>query len=1124
MYKIFTEFKFGHNHASIKIIRVMKLTCTLLMLAIMQVSASSYAQKITLEVKNVPFEGVMVEIQRQSGYDFLYSAQLIKMAGPVSLSLKNVSLTQALDKFFDHQPFTYVVNQKTITITSRPAAEREHFAEMINVKGKVSDNSGNPLPGVSVRLKGTTTGTITAGDGTYTLNVPDGKGVLAFSYVGFVKQEITLNGESTVNVTLVEDKQALTEVMVTGYSTQSKHTLTSAIVSVKGEELVKRVATDPASLLQGQLPGLSVVQNSGEPGNESLKLRIRGIGTFSGAGTDPLVIVDGLPGSLSVINPNDIESATVLKDAAAATIYGSRGANGVIVIKTKKGKAGGFALTYNYNIGFSSPTRLPKLITNSALYMELLNEALVNTGNAKIYEQSQIDLYKNATDRVKYPNHNWLDDMFSTAVVQNHYLNLSGGNENTTYSLGLGYTDQPGTMLGFDYKKYTVDLGLSSKVNKRVTLGTNIQIRYGDRQYPFVNSTDLYISALAQTPLYPAQTEDGKWISKAYPKEMNNKNPILAASVRTHNPDYYGQGNISLDVNILKGLTWENRAGLSFDLNKSKTFKPSIPLYLYNDMSSYGNQDFGSSQGLTVNQNDDIHSTIYSQLNYTTDFGKQHLTILGGVQQEVDNYSQLNAFRTGYPTNALTELDAGSASGQTNNGTSSSWVIHSLYGNANYSFDDKYLLGASIRYDGSSRLPASSRWGLYESFSAGWRISKEDFLKDVTWINDLKLRGSWGVLGNQNIGNYPYQLILSQNNYAFAGNVTTGFTPNTLVDPDLTWENTRMTDIGLDLSAFNNRLNFTADWFSKYTSDILRSSQVPLWLGLNPPTVNNGAVRNKGFEFSLRYQDKIGQDFTYYAVANFQTYRNKLTSFGQQEITGPDGQTIMKDGYPINSFYLQTMDGIFQSQDEINHSPDQSALGGVPTPGDIKYKDTNGDGKVDANDRTVMDGQYPKFEYSYTMGANWKNFDISVQLYGSYGNKVYLYKWGVDPFAQGAPPTEEWVNRWTPQNPSATMPKIYLGYYGYSKITGVQSTYHLYNASFMRIKNIQLGYTIPAKLTHGIKSIRVFSSIDNVALFTPLKQGTDPERLDISNKPDAWYGFANYPQIRTYTFGASVQF
>src|SRR5882757_7558072 len=922
----------------VKTLLIMKLTTIFLLAACLQVAATEgYSQKITLAKNNVSLKDVFKEIERQSDYQFFYKEKLLKQTRNINIRVTNASIEEVLAICLNDQPLTYslvdriIVIKKQLPVISKPEdiVQSPLFAEISGLV--VSDSTGQPLAGVSVKLKGTNVGAYTDANGNFTLQVPDGKGVLVISSVGYEPQEIRVSKAATIRISLKVSVTRLADVVITGYATQEKRKLTSAVVTVSGEELTKRVATDPTSLLQGQLPGLSVVQNSAEPGNEDIQLRIRGVGTFSGAGNNPLIIIDGLPGNLSVINPNDIESVTVLKDAASAAIYGSRGANGVVVVKTKRGRSGVFALSYNYNAGLATPNRLPHLITNSAEYMELSNEAETNSGNAPLYTQAEIDLYKNATDRVKYPNHNWLDDMFKTVTVQNHYLSLTGGKEGTNYSLGLGYTDQPGTMLGFTYKKYTVDLGLTSRVNKRVTLGTNIQLRYANRVYPFDNSTDLYIAALAQSPLYPDQTADGRWIAKAYSQELGNKNPVLTAKLApTKNPDYYGQGNVSLDVDILKGLKWENRAGLSFDVNKSKNLRPNVPLYYYSDLSSAGNYSGGSSSGLYVNENDEIHTTIYSQLNYKRSFGAHNLSILGGAQEEVDNYTELNAFRTGYPTNDLPELNAGSANGQTNEGTSSEWAIRSLYGNVNYDFDDRFLLGASVRYDGTSRLPKDTRWGLFYSFSGGWRVSRESFLKDVSWLNDCKIRGSWGQLGNQNIGTYPYQSILSQNSYAFAGNVNTGFTANTLVDPNLTWETTRVTDLGIDMSVLNNRLTFSADLFDKYTFNILRGSQVPLWLGLNAPTINNGAVRNKGIEFSLKYQDHVGKDFNYYAVANFQLYRNKLESFGSPEYGGPDGQTIMENGQPINSFYLYVKDGIFQSQDEINKSPDQSSLGGVP--------------------------------------------------------------------------------------------------------------------------------------------------------------------------------------------------
>ena len=1113
----------------VKILLIMKLTTIFMLATCLQLAARGYGQKITLSQSNVSLKAVFRAIEKQTDYQFFYKDKLLKETKNVSIKVSNASIEEVLGLCLKDQPLAWSLVDKIVVIKKQAAVavkpeDTPPPPAYFPVSGTIlSDSTGQPLSGVSVKVKGTSTGTYTDNDGSFHLQIPDGGGTLIISSIGYESQEVRATSSTgAIRIRLKLSATKLNEIVIVGYTTQEKRKLTSAVASVTGEEMTKRVATDPTSLLQGQLPGLSVVQNSAEPGNESMKLRIRGLTTFSPAGTDPLVIVDGIPGNLAALNPNDIESVSVLKDAASAAIYGSRGANGVIVVKTKKGKSGGFTLTYNYNIGFAKATRLPKLITNSAEYMQLLNEAYKNSTGDTIYTQAQIDLYKNATDRVKYPNHDWLADMFRSVVVQNHYLNLSGGREGTTYSLGLGYTDQPGTMLGFSYKKYTLDFGLSSRVNKRVTLGTNIQLRYGDRTYAG-SSTDLYISAMAQSPLFPARTPDGKWYAKAYPKELGNKNPILVATqIPIRNPDYYGQGNMSLDVDIIKGLKWENRAGISFDVNKSKVFVPTIPVYYYNDLSSAGN--YNGNLGLSTGENDDIHTTFYSQLNYKRSFSNHNLSALGGAQQEVDTYSQLNAFRTGYPTNSLMELDAGSPNGQTNNGTSSQWIIRSYYGSVNYDYDDKYLFGSSIRYDGTSRLPKDSRWGLYYAFSGAWRISKEAFLKDVMWLNDLKLRGSWGKIGNQNIDVYAYQRVLQPNSYAFAGNVLPGATASKTVDPSLTWETTRVFDMGADISVFNNKLTVSADWFNKYTYDILRNSQVPLWLGLQAPTVNNGAVRNRGIEVSVRYQDKAGKDLNYYVIGNFQTYRNKLVSFGKDEFTGPDGQTIMRNGEPINSFYLYVADGIFQSQDEINKAPDQSSRGGVPTPGDIRYKDITGDNKVTDDDRQIFSGQYPKFEYSLTMGASWRGFDASVQLYGSQGNKLYLYKWGVDPFAQGAPPTVDWRNRWTPEHPSTTMPKLYMGFYGYPKITNIQSTFHLYDASFMRIKNVQVGYTFSGRLLKEVKNLRLYVSVDNLALFTPLKQGTDPERLDITYKPDAWYGFANYPQNRTFTFGASVQF
>ena len=981
-----------------------------------------------------------------------------------------------------------------------------------SINGRITDENGAGLPSVSIILKGTQLGTNSDIDGKYKISVPDGPATLTFSFVGYVSQDIVVNNQTTIDLVLATDQKALEEVIVVGYNAQSKRNIISAVTTVSGATLTKRVATNPVNLLQGQLPGLQVIQNSGEPGNEGTQLRIRGTGTFSGAGNDPLIIVDGLPGSLSIINPNDIETVTVLKDAASAAIYGARGANGVILVKTKKGNGGGFGFSYDFNLGIANPTSIPKTITNSAEYMELSNEARTNSNLAPLYTQTQIDLYRNATDRVKYPNHNWLDDLFQTAYVKNHYLSMSGGSKDgTTFNVGLGITDQPGVMIGFDYKKYTLNLGLSSKVHKRVTVGTDLQFRMGDQVAPSNGSTDMFLSTMAQSPLYPPRSADGKWIKRAYPNELGNKNTIATVyeDANTKTKDYYGQGNMSLDIDILDGLRLENRAGFNFSSNKSSTFRPFIPTYFYSDLSAAGALDVGTP-GLNVQRNDLIYTVFYSQLNYNKTFGNHTLSVLGGYQQEQNQTSNLAAFRRQFPTNTLEELNAGPVDGQTNSGTSAQWAIQSFYGNANYTLLDKYLLGASVRYDGTSRLPTDTRWGLFYSFSGGWRVSKENFMQGIDWINDLKLRASWGQLGNQNIGNYPYQSTLTNRNYAF-GSIATGFAASTLVDPNLTWETTRSVNAGLDLTAFKNKVNFSVDVFNKYTFDILRSSQVPLWLGLNAPVINNGAVRNKGIELSLQYNGRVGSDFGYSIGGNVQAYKNILEDFGKTEISS---NTIRQEGYALDEFYVYIWDGIFQNQAEIDAHAKQPV---TPTPGDLKIRDLNGDNVINDQDRTYQKGRYPAMQMGLNLSANWKGFDVAAQVFGSVGQKIYVNGWGIEPFRQGSVPTTDWRNRWTPSNPTNTMPKIYVAD-GYAPVQNYNSTYFLKDASFVRLKNVQIGYSIPKGIVNKlkIKAVRIYAAGDN--LLTASKfPGLDPERVNSGN-------YLAYPQNRTITLGINAQF
>lgn len=981
------------------------------------------------------------------------------------------------------------------------------------ITGKVVDENSQGLAGVNIKLKGTNQGTSTDPNGNFKFTIPEnGDVTLVFSIVGYTTQEVVVGNKTTLNVILSTGNQSLDEVVVVGYGTQKKTEMTGAVAAVSGELLNKRIATNPSTLLQGQLPGLQVVQGSGEPGNEGVSLRVRGVGTFSGAGNDPLVIVDGLPGSISSVNPNDIASVSVLKDAASSAIYGARGANGVLLITTKKGKSGKISLSYNYNNGITSATRLPDLITNSAEFMALNNEARINSGLNPIYSQTTIDLYKNATDREKYPNNNWLNDIFQTVNVQNHYLNISGGKDNTNYSVGLGYTDQPGVMKSFGYKKYTLQFNLNSKVNDFISFGTNTLFRYGKRQGQ--NSGDLFLATLAQSPLYKPKLWDGsgRYTYRAFANEAGNKNPLaIAENVGVVTDDYYAQVNGYINVNLAKGLVWETRGGANVSFYKTYDFRPKIPMYLYSDLSAAGNVDVGTL-GLSLSQGNSLYTVIYSQLNYDRTFGHHHITALAGAQQEQNKDQSLSAFRREYASNLVQELNAGPAEGMNNSGTASEWAIRSFYGRTNYDYKGKYLVGVSARYDGTSRLPTDTRWGLFYAFSGGWRVSEEAFLKDVSWLTDLKLRGSWGRLGNQNIGTYPYQNVLSATAYPFGSSLTTGYYAGGLVDPSLTWETTQSLDFGIDLSLLNGRLNVTADWYDKQTYNILRGYQVPLYVGLGAPTVNNGRVKNTGFELDIQYQDKITNDLSYKIGGNIQTYKNTLVQYGSRDI---GGNSIREEGRSLDEFYLYQWDGIFQNQAEIDAAPVQPI---APKPGDLRIKDVNGDGKIDANDRTYTPGRYPVASYNVNLGVNWKNFDLTAQIFGSFGQKIYVNGWGIEPFRQGSVPTTDWRNRWTPTNPSTTMPRIYIAD-GYPAVQNYASTYFLKDASFVRLKNLQIGYTVPSVIASKVKmqSLRFYFSGDNLLTISKFP-GLDPERTSSSGS------YVSYPQNQVFTFGVNAQF
>lgn len=1005
----------------------------------------------------------------------------------------------------------------------------------LKVSGVVTDEAGEPLIGVSVLVKGTTLGNITDLNGRFSLDVPEGS-ILEISYIGYKTQSIKAQREP-MNIVLKEDAQKLDEVVVVGFGTQKKVNLTGSVSAVTGDDISKRPVANAAILLQGQIPGLRVNQGLGQPGGEGTSFRIRGQGTFSSAGSDPLILINGVPGSMTNLDPSVIESVSVLKDAASAAIYGARAANGVILVTTKQGAVGDKVhISYHGNVGLHTPTKLYDRVTNSVEYMELANLAWKNSETGKQYTQDQINLYRNNVGDSQYPNFDWQDYMFRTAVVQTHNLSMAGSTEKTTYNVALNFVDQPGTMRGFKYRKYNATIDLTARITNFIKVGTYANLMYGETEQPRQGQNDAFLSTLSQAPTYmPWLPDDGtgirRWTSSAYSFESHNKNmpAIIGDNAMKRDDNFDINAQLWLEINLAKGLTWYTKGAARLQSNKSKDWRGSTTYtYDYHTGERSSELDKGGL-GLSVGDGRRFYTNLYSYLKYDLSLvdNAHNFSLMVGYNQESEKYETLNAYRKDFAFD-LPVLNAGGTADWSNSGGEEEWAIQSLFGRFNYDFKERYLFEANMRYDGTSRISDENRWGVFPSFSVAWRATEEEFIKNLNlnWLNNFKLRGSWGQLGNQNIGLYPYQAMISGvDDYPFtktSDGVIIGYQQTAYANRNIKWETTTITDIGFDLQVFDG-LSVTFDWYKKTTDDILRSSQVSSLLGLSAPTVNNGSVENKGIEVALNYANMVKGGtfggFRYNAGVYFDRSRNKLTEFGAEEI---GSYSIKREGLPYDEYYMLECIGVFADQAEINASPKQ--FNDNTQPGDLKYKDISGpdgkpDGVIDNYDRRTFSGRFPGFEYGINASATWKGFDLSLIGQGVADKKYYTTDWGVQPFMQGSSPNKDYIKHmWTEENPyGAKHPKLYWQDMGGGKNTRPNS-YYLKDASFFRLKNVTLGYTLPRVWTEkaNISKVRIYFSGDNLLTLTPYK-GLDPERNGDGRD-------AIYPQNRIYSFGLNVEF
>jgi len=1116
---------FSRGHLLKKLL-IMKLTIIILLSLTLSSYADVLAQKVNLNENNVSLKVIFKKIKKQTSYTFVFTASEINKTDKISIHIENASVEDALKACFEKLPLSFTIYNKIIIVKERetPKETTDQPPVPVVINGKITDDKGLPLPGASILEKGTENGVTSNADGSFTIRVTSEKPVLVVSFIGFQKKEVSVNGQTNIVIALEPVDSKLSEVVVVGYGAQKKINLTGAVSTISGDDMTKRPVVNTTTMLEGLAPGVAVTQGSGEPGNENATIKIRGVGTFSSAGNDPLVLVDDVPGNLNDVNPTDIESVSVLKDASSAAIYGSRGANGVVLVTTKKGKAGKLKVEYDGNVGFDKYTKMFQVVTNSVQYMNMYNTARINSGltdTTQLYTPAEINAYATHPNDPMYPNTNWLPYLFRTGTTQTHNLTFSGGNDKTTYNINFGYVDENGIMRGFDYKKYNFRTNIQSKVNDHITFGTNILLKSGVTDATENGSEDMFLSTLSQAPTYGPYTSDGSghYTYKTYPFEYNNKNPIavLDEGLYHDTKDYEADIQGWLNVSFTKDFSWYTKAAFNGEFDTYKTWVQDVPEYYYNTDQLGTNLDLG--QGLTEQDEHTIYSNVFSYLKYNHTFGSHTILAQAGWSMEQNEYQYLQAYRQNYVDPNLQEINAGSTDHITNQGTSNNWALESWFGRVDYNYKERYLLESNIRIDGSSRFAPSNKWGTFPSASAGWRVTEEPFIKslNLSWLDNLKIRGSWGQVGNQNTNLYPYQALLNfTGNYSFDNqNLTTGVAQTQLNNPQLQWETTTMTDVGADITLIKN-FGVTFDWYNRVTSNILRQSQITAVVGLAAPIVNDGTVDNKGVELGLTYGNSVqGGTFnglSYHFGLNLDHNTNKLVKYGAPDIYN---NSINEQGYPIGSFYMLKVAGIFQNAAEVSSSPKQ--YGDNTQPGDLKYVDANGDGKIDDNDKVIIPGVVPKLNYSFTANASWKGFDLTVLMQGVYGVKYFVNNWGTIPFVQGAPPTTNWLNAWSPTNPSTTMPRLYWGFNAPQSLTR-PSTFFLQDGSYLRVKNLVFGYTIPASVTKhiGIDRLRVYFSGDNLFTFTKYP-GLDPERAASGD-------FLTYPQNKIYSLGVNVSF
>jgi len=1153
---------------------IMKLTSILLLSSCLFANAHGYSQKVSLSVKKTSIQKVFKELSRQTGYSVAYNEAIFDGFPPVTIEVKDVPVTDVLNKCFAGQPFSYSLEGNTILVdriksshTGQPVIKA---APVLTITGSISNEAGEPLAGASVKLKNSTTGTSTDASGRFSLTIPDEGGVLLFSYVNYEDMELSVTSSQTLNIKLKRVDASVAEVVVVGYGTQKKVTLTGAVSAVKGTELAKTPTANLTNALVGRLPGITALNASGEPGYDGSEIRIRGTNSLGNSGA--LIVIDGVPGrdgGMERLNPADIESISVLKDGSAA-IYGSRAANGVILITTKRGKSGKPLLTYTFNQGWAQPTRLPKM-ANAVEYGMMRNELVVyekipvdqwkaawtalnttgsytRTDNGAVetspggFFPADMQKYRDGSDPWGHPNTDWFGAVIKNWSPQSrHTVQLTGGSENVRYLGSVGYLNQDGYYKNSatGYKQYDLRLNIDAKLNKYMNLAIGLVAREEFRFFPTQTAGDIFRMLMRGKP-----NEAAIWPNGLPGRDIEyGDNPVVITTNETgYDKDKkdFVQTNGKLEILIpgVEGLKITGMAAVDKYFRSRKKFQK--PWYLYSwDGSTY--EADGKTPKLTREMRSDytdprltqydenkLNINLSGLLNYDKKIDRHTLNFLAGVQRETEDYEGFDAYRRYFLSSVIDVLNVGGDLEKNNSGGSYRKARLSYFGRVGYNYDEKYLFEFLWRYDGSYIFPANKRFGFFPGITAGWRVSEEKFFKDnFSFINNLKLRGSWAQMGaepyfNGSLAEYQFLGTYGFGRYVLNDAVVSTLLERRVPNQNFTWEVGNNINVGLDAAFLNNRLLVELDYFhNKRDKALIRETGlVPGSSGIAEklPPFNNGKMENKGGEFKLTWTDDIG-DIRYSVSVNGGYAKNKVL-YASEPAGVPEWQRSTGKPYGTNGFTILAYEyaGVFKDQAEIdaNRINYTEVSGGPLKPGDMKLRDYNGDGKINGDDQVRLDKtRDPFFTGGFNGSIGYKNIDLSFLFQGAVGGLLYF---GTESGDIGNYLKYTYDHQWTIDNPSSVDPRIasrnntyYTG--GAAAI----NTYYIRNSNYLRLKNVEIGYNLktPARLREYISGVRIFANGQNLATWDKMKIW-DPE----STSGTGQY----YPQARIINVGATVSF